>query len=133
MPTIHLCDPQLSGNGGHYLNHDAQLARDLLRRGYHVKIYGRADCRLRCEGLEPLPVFSWDIFNETGSDAEIWAIENFHALNLPAPPGVRHASIGPITSKTMLQLGLAVDLESKAHDIPGLVSAIVKFYKRPAV
>ena len=58
--------------------------------------------------------------------------ENFHALNLPVHPGVCHASIGPITSKTMAGLGLTVDLESKVHDIPGLVSAIVKFYKKPA-
>ena len=54
--------------------------------------------------------------------------ENFHALNLPVPPGVCLASIGPITSKAMLDLGLSVDIEAKAHDIPGLVAAIVKFY-----
>ena len=58
-------------------------------------------------------------------------VENFHALGLPAHPGTCHASIGPVTSKTMQRLGLTVDLESKVHDIPGLVAAIVKFYKSP--
>ncbi len=58
--------------------------------------------------------------------------ENFHALGLPEHPGTLHASIGPVTSKTMKSLGLSVDLESKVHDIPGLVAAIVKFFKNPA-
>jgi predicted O-linked N-acetylglucosamine transferase (SPINDLY family)/glycosyltransferase involved in cell wall biosynthesis len=31
--------------------------------------------------LEPLPVFSWDIFREVSGDPEIWALENFHAVN----------------------------------------------------
>ena len=76
-------------------------------------------------------------YKEEGADMVTFtsasSAENFHALNLPAHPGVSHASIGPITSKTMNQLGMSVDLESKVHDIPGLVSAIVKFYKKPAV
>ena len=76
-------------------------------------------------------------YKEEGADMVTFtsasSAENFHALNLPAPPGVCHASIGPITSKTMQRLGLSVDLESKVHDIPGLASAIVKFYKKPAV
>ena len=40
----------------------------------------------------------------------------------------RTASIGPITSQTMQELGLRVDLEAEQHDIPGLVDAIVRFY-----
>ncbi len=54
--------------------------------------------------------------------------ENFHALGLPAHPGVRHASIGPVTSKTMHKIGMSVDVEAKTHDIPGLVTAIVKLF-----
>jgi uroporphyrinogen III methyltransferase/synthase len=71
-------------------------------------------------------------YREEGADMVTFTssstAENFHALNLPAPDGLRHASIGPITTKTMAKLGMSVDVESRAHDVPGLVSAIVKFY-----
>jgi uroporphyrinogen III methyltransferase/synthase len=55
-------------------------------------------------------------------------VENFMALNLPLPPDLKTASIGPITSKTMKELGLKVDIEAKKYDIPGLIAAIEKFY-----
>jgi len=54
--------------------------------------------------------------------------ENFMALNLELPPGLKTASIGPITSKTMRELGLNVDVEAKQYDIPGLIEAIRKYY-----
>jgi len=73
-------------------------------------------------------------FREEGADLVTFTssstAENFHALNLPVPPGLCHASIGPVTSRTMQKLGMSVDVEAKAHDIAGLVSAIVKFYSR---
>ena len=55
--------------------------------------------------------------------------ENFHALNLPPRDGVRFASIGPVTSKTMHTLGMPVHVEASVHDIPGLVDAIVNFFQ----
>ena len=55
-------------------------------------------------------------------------VENFLALGLPWPKGMKIASIGPITSKTAREHGLKVDVEAKRHDIPGLVDAIKKFY-----
>ena len=71
-------------------------------------------------------------FREEGADLVTFTssstAENFHALNLPVPPGLCHASIGPVTSRTMKKLGMPVDVEAGVHDIPGLVSAIVKFY-----
>ncbi len=54
--------------------------------------------------------------------------ENFMALKLPLPKGLRTASIGPITSKTMRDLGLSVDMEAEQYDIPGLVAAIRAHY-----
>ncbi len=54
--------------------------------------------------------------------------ENFMALKLPLPPGLKTASIGPVTSKTMRELGLSVDTEAEQYDIPGLVAAIRGFY-----
>jgi len=81
MRHIHICDPQLLGLGGHYLSHDAQLVRELKRRNIPVSIYARRGCQLTCEGLTPEPVFSHDIFQEAAPDPEVWAIENFHAIN----------------------------------------------------
>jgi uroporphyrinogen-III synthase len=40
--------------------------------------------------------------------------------------GVRLASIGPVTSSTLRELGLRVDIEAKEYTIPGLISAVVK-------
>ena len=39
--------------------------------------------------------------------------------------GVRFASIGPVTSATLRELGLPVDTEAKVYTIPGLIKAIV--------
>lgn len=73
-------------------------------------------------------------FCEDGADLVTFTssstAENFQALNLPAPSGLRYASIGPVTSKTMKKLGMNVDIEAKEHDVPGLVGAIVKFYTK---
>jgi len=38
---------------------------------------------------------------------------------------IRMASIGPVTSRTLLDLGLPVDIEAKQYTIPGLIRAIV--------
>jgi len=71
-------------------------------------------------------------YRDTGADLVTFTssstAENFHALNLPPREETSFASIGPVTSKTMRQLGMDVDLEAKVHDIPGLVDAIVKFF-----
>ncbi|HEX8894870.1 MAG TPA: uroporphyrinogen-III synthase [Terriglobales bacterium] len=46
-----------------------------------------------------------------------------------SPPhhGVHSASIGPVTSATLREFGLPVDIEAKLFDIPGLVAAIVAY------
>ena len=57
-------------------------------------------------------------------------VRNFVALlgGQECPPhmvrGVRMASIGPITSATLREFGLAVDIEARTYTIPGLVEAI---------
>lgn len=55
-------------------------------------------------------------------------VENFLALGLPWPKGMRTASIGPITSKTAHDHGLKVDVEAHRHDIDGLVQAILELF-----
>lgn len=41
--------------------------------------------------------------------------------------GIQLASIGPITSSTLRECGLRVDIEAEEYTIPGLVRAIVEF------
>jgi uroporphyrinogen III methyltransferase/synthase len=71
-------------------------------------------------------------FREEGADLITFTssstVENFMALKLPLPAGLKTASIGPITSKTMRELGLPVDIEARQYDIPGLLAAIRGFY-----
>ena len=73
-------------------------------------------------------------FREEGADlitfASSSAVENFMALKIAISSEMRTASIGPVTSKTMQELGLRVDIEAKRHDIPGLVTAIHEFYDK---
>jgi uroporphyrinogen III methyltransferase/synthase len=72
--------------------------------------------RLRDEGA--------DMITFTSSST----VENFLALKLPLPAGLKVASIGPVTSKTARDHGLTVDAEAKVFDIPGLLGAIRKYY-----
>ncbi len=39
------------------------------------------------------------------------------------------ASIGPITTETLLKAGIKVDIEAKRSDIPGLVGAIEEYFE----
>ena len=68
-------------------------------------------------------------FTDEGADLITFTssstVENFLAMKLPWPKGIKTASIGPITSGTMQQAGLEVDVEATQHDIDGLVEAIV--------
>ena len=68
-------------------------------------------------------------FTDEGADLITFTssstVENFVAMKLPWPQGIKTASIGPITSATMQQAGLKIDVEATQHDIDGLVDAIV--------
>ncbi len=57
-------------------------------------------------------------------------VEHFLDLKLPLPDKIKIASIGPITSKTLKDRGLRVDIEATEHTIPGLVSAIERHFGR---
>lgn len=43
--------------------------------------------------------------------------------------GVLNASIGPVTSETMRELGITVDLQAEEYTVPGLVCALAEFAK----
>jgi glycosyltransferase involved in cell wall biosynthesis len=82
MRHVHILDPQLSGVCGHYLSHDAQLLTDLDRRGIPALLYGRKQGTVeQCGSSAVSPVFSHDIFRESCSDALVWPMENFNAIN----------------------------------------------------
>ena len=44
--------------------------------------------------------------------------------------GIQFASIGPVTSATLRELGLPVDIEAKEYTIPGLIKAIAAAHPR---
>jgi len=71
-------------------------------------------------------------FLEEGADLITFTssstVENFLALGLAWPKGMRVASIGPITSQTARDNGLTVDIEARRHDVDGLVDAIRNFF-----
>jgi uroporphyrinogen-III synthase len=47
--------------------------------------------------------------------------------------GIRLASIGPVTSSTLRELGLPVHIEAKEYTIPGLIKAIVSARVEPGL
>jgi uroporphyrinogen III methyltransferase / synthase len=55
-------------------------------------------------------------------------VENFLELGVAWPEEMKTASIGPITSRTMRDRGLKIDIEARRHDIEGLVQAIRNFF-----
>jgi uroporphyrinogen III methyltransferase/synthase len=72
-------------------------------------------------------------FLESGADWVTFTssstVENFHKrFDLKKIKGqftgIKFASIGPETSKTLRELGMAPDVEAKEHNIPGLVRAV---------
>ena len=54
------------------------------------------------------------------------SVRNFVALlgKTPHLPGIKLASIGPVTSATLLELGLRADIEAAQFTIPGLIAGI---------
>ena len=80
----------------------------------------------RTEARSRLAAEGADMITFTSSST----VENFLALGLPWPQGMQVASIGPITSQTARDRGLTIGVEASRHDIPGLVEAIRRFYRR---
>lgn len=69
-------------------------------------------------------------FVEKGADMVTFTSSStaryFHELNLSWPEGCKAASIGPITTAKLEQLGKQEIVEAETHNIDGLVEAIVK-------
>ena len=111
----------------------AEQARDLLPKELH-RLGAIVDEAVAYRTVPETEDISGGIarFKAEGADMITFTssstAENFMALNLDLPPGLKTASIGPITSKTMRELGLKVDVEAEQYDIPGLIEAIRKYY-----
>lgn len=74
----------------------------------------------QCEEIEDFTKNGADVLTFVSSSA----VENFVALKLPLPADLKIASIGQITSKTLVENGLYVDIEAEQSTLPGLISAI---------
>jgi uroporphyrinogen III methyltransferase/synthase len=57
-------------------------------------------------------------------------VRNFFALKLPLPSGLKFASIGPVTTRTLQECGARPVVEAARHDVPGLVEAITDYFAR---
>jgi uroporphyrinogen III methyltransferase/synthase len=75
-------------------------------------------------GIERLKDEGADLITFTSSST----VENFLGLKIPLPASIKTASIGPVTSKTMRERGMTVDIEARQHDVPGLTRAIHDYY-----
>lgn len=76
------------------------------------------------------PTGAVERFKQEGADLITFTssstVEHFLDLGLMLPENLKMASIGPITSATMREEELTVDIEAEKHDIPGLIEAVVK-------
>ena len=68
-----------------------------------------------------------------GLQAEHLQAERPETEHLPAErlQGVRIASIGPVTSQTIRELGLSVDVEAREYTVGGLVESIIVALNHP--
>lgn len=57
-------------------------------------------------------------------------VDHFLALGIEWPEGCVAGSIGPVTSQTLRKHGVKPEFEANPHDIPGLVAAIVRYFKK---
>ncbi len=75
-------------------------------------------------------------FEEEGADLITFTssstVDHFFDLGIDWPEGCAAASIGPVTSETLRKKGMKPAFEAPQHDIPGLVKAIVKYFKQRA-
>jgi uroporphyrinogen-III synthase len=121
----------------------AKVARDVIPRelrqaGAEVDVVEAYETvvpnssRPRLRSLLGNPQRTPDVIAFTSSST----VRNFVALLGPCKTGldgIRLASIGPVTSSTLRELGLRVDVEAKEFTIPGLVEAILHAFESTTV
>lgn len=105
------------------------IPRELRRAGASVDVVEAYETvmpkasRTRLRAALKNPGRKPDVITFTSSST----VRNFVTLmgRMEVPAGIRLASIGPVTSATLKELGLKVDVEASEFTIPGLVSAII--------
>jgi len=125
--------------GRHVLLARAKVARDVIptelkKLGAQVDVVEAYETviprasRIRLRGVLRDPKRRPDVITFTSSSS----VRNFVALLAKHGQdarayitGVKLASIGPVTSATLRELGLPVDIEAREYTIPGLIAAIV--------
>jgi len=114
----------------------AKVARDVIpnelrKAGAHIDVVEAYETvvpqssRTRLRSALTNPKHSPHVITFTSSST----VRNFVALLGPRSAslkGVRLASIGPVTSSTLRELGLRADIKAREFTIPGLVDAIVR-------
>jgi uroporphyrinogen III methyltransferase/synthase len=114
---------------------DPDLARELIRSGAQVtevETYRTVtDTSDKSQDIEQLLKGNVDLVTFTSpstvrSFLEIVGPERFAAAHVKT----EFASIGPVTSAAMQQVGLRVAVEANKHDADGLLAAIVEHYRR---
>jgi uroporphyrinogen-III synthase len=115
----------------------AKVARDVIPRelrklGAQVDVVEAyetvipASSRARLRAMMKNPAKCPDVITFTSSST----VKNFVALagriSRPIRKEITMASIGPVTSSTLAELGLGVDIEAKEYTIPGLIQAILR-------
>ena len=115
----------------------AKVARDVIPRelrklGAQVDVVEAYETvaptasRTRLRAMMKNPAKCPNVITFTSSST----VKNFVALAGRIPRSVRKkitlASIGPVTSATLAELGLGADVEAKKYTIPGLVQAILR-------
>lgn len=125
--------------GKRFLIPRAKVARDIVprvlaERGAHVEVVEAYQTGLPSLDrdavralLDPAP----DLVTFTSSSTALNFARLLEDRDEPAsmaPPDVRAASIGPITSETARSLGFQVVVEAAEYTIPGLVTAILGYF-----
>lgn len=118
----------------------AKVARDVIPRelrklgaqvdvveAYETVIPKKSRTRLRAVLKDPKKRPHMITFTSSSTVRNFLSlVAHRNARATPALRGIRFASIGPVTSATLRELGLLVDIETEEYTIPGLIEAIAK-------
>jgi uroporphyrinogen-III synthase len=129
-------------NGKRVLLVRAKVARDVIPRelrragaqvhvveAYETVVPQSSRERLRIALANPLRRPHVVTFTSSSTVRNFVALLRSRQANLE---GIGLASIGPVTSSSLRELGLRVDIEAKEFTIPGLVEAIMRAMTDPA-
>lgn len=97
-------------------------------RVHHLAAYRTEPAPVSPARLDELLAFAPHAvaFTSSSTARNFWAVLDDKRRGRMAGAGVKFFSIGPVTTKTALALGIPVAAEAGQHDIPGLVAVMEK-------